>query len=186
MMISALDFFLRAELQRSSDHPKGWDWYVLDSERLHQDILQFLIPRSVAFTRSLLEVDWDRVSCVREPRRGSFDLLAVSGEAQRYIEIKVFQAWTQADKQCELLSASGAQAAYIVLGKSAADLTEAAIRTRTNGHGYKVSYHRLYRAIDSMSEGGDPATVREFGKAYRAALVEHETRARQRWPTLES
>jgi hypothetical protein len=50
-MTSGIEFFLTRRVRDPEDDHRGWEWYVLDNERIHQDILQILSIRQGIFER---------------------------------------------------------------------------------------------------------------------------------------
>jgi hypothetical protein len=81
--MSAIEFFLTRCLQESPHHPAGWEWYVLDREGLHQDILQVLFNESSQFGRTLVGLSGPNI-CIRQPPNcGGFDLVVRPKEGGR-------------------------------------------------------------------------------------------------------
>src|ERR1700730_12802943 len=72
-MSSGLEFFLTHRVRDAEDDYRGWEWYVLDSERLHQDMLQILLNASQEFCQKLVGHDG---KCIRGSQL--FDLIVRS------------------------------------------------------------------------------------------------------------
>ena len=97
-MPSGLEFFLTHRVRDAEDDYRGWEWYVLDSERLHQDMLQILLNASQEFCQKLVGHDG---KCIRGSQL--FDLTVRSlREQHTCLEIKVDQQWSEDQKQRQL------------------------------------------------------------------------------------
>jgi hypothetical protein len=86
-MPSGIEFFLTHRVRDAEDDYRGWEWYVVDSERLHQDMLQILLNESPEFRQNLIGHDG---KC----KSGSqlFGLIVGSSKEQHTcLEIKVDQ-----------------------------------------------------------------------------------------------
>lgn len=94
--MNGIEFFLTQKVQAATLHQGGWEWHILDNERLHQDIIQILCNVSPAFTQGLFDRPYDE--CLRQPYRGMFDLLLSlhDGADRLYVEVKCDQGWQPA------------------------------------------------------------------------------------------
>lgn len=177
-MANAIEFFLTRRLQGPDDHPKGWEWWVLDREGLQQDILQILLNKSSIFAQKLLGHDG---KCTRQPERSGFDLLVRSPSGQEtFIEIKVDADWnpSQQEKQMRLLPKTGGAKAALILFSQGAGLSKAEVQARGRGLFSKISYAELYQALDELDRTASAPELREFAAAYKTALVKQEERTR--------
>ena len=97
-MPSGLEFFLTHRVRDAEDDYRGWEWYVLDSERLHPDMLQILLNASQEFCQKLVGHDG---KCIRGSQL--FDLTVRSlREQHTCLEIKVDQQWSEDQQQRQL------------------------------------------------------------------------------------
>jgi hypothetical protein len=74
-MPSGIEFFLIHRVRDAEDDYRGWEWYVVDSERLHQDMLQILLNESPEFRQNLIGHDG---KCTSGSQR--FDLIVGSSK----------------------------------------------------------------------------------------------------------
>lgn len=177
--MNGIEFFLTHQVQAKEDHSKGYPWYVLDSERLHEDILQILFNESPVFAQSLLGFAG---KCRRQPENGIFDLVLYGEQNKAYLEIKVWQKWTesQQSKQVEFLRRNGARGVLVLLAQQAEDWPEEDVRKSGGGVYSRVSYAELYKALDAIiSATTGRSGLLEFTAAYKSALRQQELRQQE-------
>lgn len=181
-MTSGIEFFLSQCVQDQSKHPKGWDWYVLDSERLQQDILHVLFNNSEEFCRSLFG---ERGECFRAPNAGLFDLLVhLKTGAEIYVEIKSDHDWSdQKLRQLKfLLTRPAAKCAIVLFSQRAATITRTDVEAQDPDKFFKISYRQLHIALDAMKNANKAIPgLLDFSTAYGVALKMQEQRTRLRW-----
>lgn len=143
-----------------------------DYERTHQVVLQYLIQKSPAFRKSLLDIDAElRVSLEKH----SMDLLLESaddGAFLAFIEIKMWSTlWDEQRKKHGLyLEKKGGIGYYILLGTSQFEYDESDLTMEVHSSTKRLSYSELETALGQLS--GDTPEVIEIAKAYRELLTE--------------
>jgi hypothetical protein len=178
-MANGIEFFLTHRVRDPEDDYRGWEWYVLDSEGLHQDILQILLNRSAEFCQNLIDHDG---KCIRSSQL--FDLTMKSpDDSHTCLELKVDNPWSE-DQRLRQLSylrqTSNAKGALILFTNQSLCLTRERIAMLAGDVASKVkkiSYSELYAALDIVH--GSPS-LNEFAAAYKLALKEQEARTRVR------
>jgi tRNA isopentenyl-2-thiomethyl-A-37 hydroxylase MiaE len=182
-MPSAIEFFLTHCIQRPEAHPKGWEWWVLDREGIHQDILHILFSESPSFAQTLLGHDG---TCTRQPSGGAFDLVVQSASGiPTYLEIKVDHAWSsnQCANQIALLKKENAKGLLILFSQRSVEYTRTQVQSSSGGLISKVSYADMYRALDDLICGPAVIELRDFAAAYKVALQDQERRTREYFPS---
>jgi hypothetical protein len=175
-MVTGIEFFLTQCVQDKSKHAKGWEWYVIDSERLQQDILHVLLNNSQEFSKSLFGAPCE---CSRQPNGGTFDLLIkLQNGPEIYVEIKSDQKWTQKDKQIAFMrQRPNAKCALFLFSHQAVLIEDSELQDIEGGQFFKVSYNQLYKALDAIKAEIKPSPgFTEFASGYRLALQEQEKR----------
>lgn len=173
-MPGAMDFFLTYQLQRPEHHPNGWEWWVLDREGIHQDLLQLLLQESPEFAEAIVGHSGQ---CIRQPAGGIFDLRVASSAGQEaYLEIKTDQKWSQSqrDRQVAFIrTRDSARAFAILLSQRAVDHPTSSIELQTSGVFTKISYSALCSALERINSRPE---LRELASAYISALRKQEKR----------
>ncbi len=184
--MTGIEFFLTSQVQDKSKHEKQWEWWVLDSERLQQDIIHVILNVSPEFSRSLIGISGE---CKRQPGGGTFDLVVESlGGDEVFIELKTDQPWsdTQKAKQAAMVaSVPGARCAVILFSQQAVAIKAATVQ-QNGPQFFKVSYLSVYRALDAIIRSQTSLGFSEFIDGYRAALLEQERRTRSDRGDLEA
>src|SRR6266404_9223278 len=168
-MANGISFFLTHRVRDPEDDHRGWEWYVLDSERIQQDILQILFNSSVDFREILARHDG---KCLKNSQLFDLCVKSASG-AHTCFEIKVEHGWSedQRARQLEYLRQTpGARGALILFSQQAAFLTRDEIARKAGGVPFtKISYTELYEALDAIK--GEQGLC-ELAAAYKLALRE--------------
>lgn len=173
--MSATEFFLTQRLPR--DHK--WEWYVLDREGLHQDILQILFNTSPIFTHTFLGLNGTGVRCVRQ--HACFDLRVQSDADELvYIEIKVDQPWRSAQQVAQIAFLEGLKSnvsgVLVLLSNCAIGLRRSEVEALGKGLFSKKSYTELYSALDAVTSTDERRALCDLAAAYKVALREQEMR----------
>jgi len=180
-MPNGIEFFLTQCVQDTTKDWRGWDWHVLDSERLQQDILQILFNNSPAFCNTILGVIG---SCIRQPQQQMFDLVVITTTGHKiFMEIKVDSTWSQDQKQrqADFLAFKDTRGAMMLFSQSAVRNTRSQVQAVGNGRFVKISYTELYKALDAVRQSGGPPELTEFADGYKVALQQQEQRTRDRF-----
>jgi hypothetical protein len=169
-MTSGIEFFLTQCVQSADKHDKKWAWYILDSERLQQDIIQILINVSPPFCESLFGFVGE---CKRQPVGGLFDLVVKSDSGNEvFVEIKCDQDWSyrQRDRQVEYLSQSPNARCAVLLFSQRSSTIRAADVQAVGSSFFKVSSDQIFKALDALLQSTISSELNEFASAYKVAL----------------
>jgi hypothetical protein len=180
-MVNALKYFLTHKLLPSDTAHQTWEWWILDREGLHQDILQILLNDSSEFCKKFLGYAG---ICIRQPQRTAFDLSVKSDSGREtFIEIKTDNKWSteQESKQTAILCERSSARAILLLLSQSAGLTRAEVAMRGKGLFTKMSYAELYAALDIVPTTSDSAELIDLATAYKCALQEQELRIRSQF-----
>jgi len=179
-MTTSIEFFLTQCVQQSEKDGRGWEeWYVLDSERLHQDILHILFNTSPEFSRSLFGLTCE---CTRQPERGMFDLGARLATGDKvFIEIKCDQRWSkqQKEKQADFLRKIPRAKCALILFSQEAARTKRSDVLAVGDQFFKITYNEIYEALDAVRHDATSAALIEFADGYKVALTQQEQRTRE-------
>jgi hypothetical protein len=177
-MASGIEFFLTQRVQSAEKHNQGWEWWILDNERLNQDIIHMLINLSDKFCEILFGFAGE---CRRQPQKGLFDLVITSKSGQEvFVEIKLDQPWKpqQQHKQLQFLSQRpNAMCALLLLSQTASNIKEADVE-RIGHQFFKISYAKIYKALDALIQSTDSDELIEFMQGYRVALEAQSERTK--------
>lgn len=189
--MNGIEWLLTRRVRHPEDHPNNFEWWFLDLEIMHQEILHLLINASPPLCRALFGHDGKCVRC------GSLFDLVVRGPAgaEDCVEIKTFDHWRakQRARQIRYVQQEPQRRRgwLILLAKTARApvgppddclvFTTERVKNLSEGCFTKVTCKDLCRALSFVQ--GDPS-VREVAQAYKLALEQQEQRAAQQWASF--
>lgn len=172
MTQACLEFFLTHQVRNPEvGQPSYKGHWVLDSESIHNDILQILLSNSQDFMISLFK---SKGTCSRPSSKFDMQVLLETG-VRVCIEIKVWGAWSAMQKDSQITKIrqyNPAIGCAFLFGNSAAWSRKAVVE-QTQGVFQKLTYSDLYPALDSVN--GEAGLV-NLAMAYKAGLKAQESR----------
>ena len=171
--ITSIDLFLNQQIYSSNQHPKHWDKYAYDDEKIHYVLLKILSESCYSFSETLLGLPNTpkSVRVIMEPHGGLFDLEFIVDGVSIYCEVKIWAnlSSSQFNRQITFLGLHGYDAIYILFTKAAAAWSSS-LSTASGGRCRAISLQNLMNALNSIGTN-IPIELAEIVAAYQTALI---------------